>query len=187
MIFFLGVVQCVVSWILETPINYDEPVVKEPGPFAHLMPKPVALVVPPLLVCAPLLAWLVQNIHATRGPMWNEAAATVILLATAVLVYALRRACGRFYSFDRSIKREHRLVTTGPYALLAHPGYTSLMLIAFSNALFTLFSPFNLISLAAVIGVLSGVPMEERMMTEEFGEEYRKFLASRKRFIPFVL
>lgn len=35
------------------------------------------------------------------------------------------RALGRFYTFELSLIKEHRLVTTGPYSYVRHPGYTA--------------------------------------------------------------
>jgi protein-S-isoprenylcysteine O-methyltransferase Ste14 len=35
---------------------------------------------------------------------------------------------GRFFRFDISIQRTHKLVTTGPYAYVRHPSYTGLLL-----------------------------------------------------------
>ncbi|KAG1824404.1 uncharacterized protein BJ212DRAFT_1295579 [Suillus subaureus] len=45
---------------------------------------------------------------------------------------ALRLYCistlGKLWSFDLSIRKEHRLVTSGPYSVVRHPSYTGLLL-----------------------------------------------------------
>ncbi|KAF6763201.1 hypothetical protein DFP72DRAFT_1060377 [Ephemerocybe angulata] len=37
------------------------------------------------------------------------------------------RALGAMFTFEMAIKRDHRLVTSGPYAWVRHPGYTGLV------------------------------------------------------------
>ncbi|KAL0575501.1 hypothetical protein V5O48_006456 [Marasmius crinis-equi] len=41
--------------------------------------------------------------------------------------YACYRELGSLFTFEMSIKREHRLVTTGPYSIARHPGYTGVL------------------------------------------------------------
>ncbi|KAF9264265.1 hypothetical protein L218DRAFT_901163, partial [Marasmius fiardii PR-910] len=49
----------------------------------------------------------------------------------AVLGGMIRHLCyrelGSLFTFEMSIKRGHRLVTTGPYSLARHPGYTGVL------------------------------------------------------------
>ncbi|KAG2099902.1 uncharacterized protein F5147DRAFT_839362 [Suillus discolor] len=35
------------------------------------------------------------------------------------------RTLGRFFTFQLSVRKEHHIVTTGPYAVIRHPSYTS--------------------------------------------------------------
>lgn len=36
---------------------------------------------------------------------------------------------GSMFTFEMSIRKNHELVTSGPYAIVRHPGYTSVMLV----------------------------------------------------------
>jgi len=38
------------------------------------------------------------------------------------------RALGRFFTFELALKRDHQLVTIGPYSVVRHPSYTALLL-----------------------------------------------------------
>ncbi|KAG8212855.1 hypothetical protein J3R82DRAFT_11172 [Butyriboletus roseoflavus] len=58
---------------------------------------------------------------------------TVPFVLGAILVTAgglLRVQCyhtmGRYFTFEQCIRKEHKLVTTGPYAVVRHPGYTGI-------------------------------------------------------------
>ena len=36
---------------------------------------------------------------------------------------------GRMFTFEMSIRRDHKLVTSGPYGVVRHPGYTGILLV----------------------------------------------------------
>lgn len=40
------------------------------------------------------------------------------------------RALGHLFTFEMSIRKDHRLVTDGPYGVVRHPGYAGLLLMA---------------------------------------------------------
>ncbi|KAF8890123.1 hypothetical protein BD779DRAFT_1438753 [Infundibulicybe gibba] len=41
----------------------------------------------------------------------------------ALIRYQCYRALGKFFTFERSLKRDHSLVTSGPYGIVRHPSY----------------------------------------------------------------
>jgi len=45
----------------------------------------------------------------------------------AVIRLAAYQALGHMFTFEMSIKKDHRLVTSGPYAYVRHPGYTGVL------------------------------------------------------------
>ena len=49
---------------------------------------------------------------------------TLMVLGTLRRMYAYRML-GPLYTFHLSIKKEHKLITTGPYAVVRHPAYAS--------------------------------------------------------------
>ncbi|KAF9480370.1 hypothetical protein BDN70DRAFT_877752 [Pholiota conissans] len=52
-----------------------------------------------------------------------------ILVATGALIRFLSyRALGQFFRFEPSMQKNHQLITTGPYSLVRHPGYTGVAL-----------------------------------------------------------
>ncbi|KAF9269475.1 hypothetical protein L218DRAFT_1072314 [Marasmius fiardii PR-910] len=60
---------------------------------------------------------------------------TPISVITSLMTVAgalIRRSCYRhlstFFTFDLAIRPDHRLVTSGPYAIVRHPSYTGAML-----------------------------------------------------------
>lgn len=68
-----------------------------------------------------------QDIHITRS--------FIVAWAVAILGALLRRRCyqimGEMFTFELSIRRHHKLVTTGPYSFVRHPSYTAAILAMF--------------------------------------------------------
>ena len=111
-----------------------------------------------------------------------------IVLASALLLFRIsHKELGRNWSITLQIREQHKLVSTGPYALIRHPMYTSFLLIAVGQAL--LLSNW-VVGLAGLLGFavlfLLRVDKEERMMFENFGQEYRAYMERTKRIIPYL-
>lgn len=73
-------------------------------------------------------------------------------------------------------KTKHALVTTGPYAILRHPLYGCVLLMGLFATLAQ-----GMAFLGFAFGVAYGytavvrVPREEKMLAQEFGEEWREY------------
>lgn len=55
-------------------------------------------------------------------PLWLTGC--LLMSAGALLRLTCYSTLGRFFTWDLSIKHDHTLVTTGPYAVVRHPAYT---------------------------------------------------------------
>ena len=42
---------------------------------------------------------------------------------------------GRLYTYELCIRKEHKLITSGPYSVVRHPGYTAIVITAVGNLL----------------------------------------------------
>jgi protein-S-isoprenylcysteine O-methyltransferase Ste14 len=45
------------------------------------------------------------------------------------------RALGKHFTFQLAVLKDHSLITTGPYAIVRHPGYTGLIAMCIGNSL----------------------------------------------------
>jgi protein-S-isoprenylcysteine O-methyltransferase Ste14 len=94
---------------------------------------------------------------------------------------------GRNWSVTLEIREKHKLVTRGLYRLIRHPMYASFLLIALAQAFLL---PNWVAGLSGLVGFavlfLMRVNVEERMMLDTFGEEYRAYSRKTKRIIPYV-
>ena len=115
--------------------------------------------------------------------------AGVAALALALWLFRLSHAAlGRNWSVTLTVRDAHTVVKTGVYRYVRHPMYTSFFALAFAQLLLL---PNWLAGGAGLVGIAMlfwfRVEREERMLLASFGEEYRAYMASTKRLVPWVL
>jgi protein-S-isoprenylcysteine O-methyltransferase Ste14 len=117
-------------------------------------------------------------------PGWLRWVGFALGLASLALWTWTQATLGKEWSPQLQLCDEHHLVTTGPYARVRHPLYTAMLGYATSLALVTANGVFVFLAVAMIAGLLARVPREERMMLEEFGEEYKAYMQRTGRFFP---
>jgi protein-S-isoprenylcysteine O-methyltransferase Ste14 len=109
----------------------------------------------------------------------------LIGMASLLLFVSTHHALGRNWSGVLEIAEQHRLIESGPYKRVRHPMYTAIFGVAISNALL---SANWLIAVAGIVSVtlmyLARVTDEERMLIEQFGDEYRAYMQRTGRLLP---
>ena len=111
------------------------------------------------------------------------------ILTAAGLLFAVwaRLHLGRNWSGSVTIKQEHDLVTSGPYALVRHPIYTGLLLALLGSTL-ALGDWRAVLAFALASGALwRKLRVEEDWMRQQFGDAYRAYSRRVAALIPFVL
>jgi protein-S-isoprenylcysteine O-methyltransferase Ste14 len=117
-------------------------------------------------------------------PGWLRWVGFALGLASLALWTWTQATLGKEWSPQLQLRDEHHLVTTGPYARVRHPLYTAMLGYATSLALVTANGVFVFLAVAMIAGLLARVPREERMMLEEFGQEYEAYMQRTGRFFP---
>jgi protein-S-isoprenylcysteine O-methyltransferase Ste14 len=94
---------------------------------------------------------------------------------------------GSNWSGTVTVKQNHELVQSGPYAIVRHPIYSGFLLGALGTAL-SVGEARGLIALAlAFVGWVAKTRVEEQFMVEQFNGDYVRYRREVKRLIPFVL
>jgi protein-S-isoprenylcysteine O-methyltransferase Ste14 len=110
-----------------------------------------------------------------------------VLVAGLAFTVAARRHLGGNWSGTVTVKHGHELIRTGPYALVRHPIYTG-MLVGFIGSAISLGEVRGVVAVGLVIvAFLIKIRLEERWMTESFGDAYGRYRAEVKALIPFLL
>jgi len=96
------------------------------------------------------------------------------------------RHLGKHMVVQIAVARDHRLVTSGPYARIRHPAYTGAILLSVGAGLFFLNLVF-LVNLVLVVALATyRARLEERLLSspQGFGLQYRAYVARTGRFLP---
>ncbi|OBZ73651.1 hypothetical protein A0H81_06272 [Grifola frondosa] len=90
-------------------------------------------------LAAPVLDVLSRSTSATGVRLSSTFLAGWGLFATGTLIrVACYRYLGRFFTFKLALRDEHRLITSGPYAVVRHPAYTGAIVLFAGIAMFQL-------------------------------------------------
>ena len=108
------------------------------------------------------------------------------IVGLVVRVWSLQ-TLGRFYTGQLTITTNHRTITSGPYRYIRHPGYLSVLIQSIGFGLAT----GNLVCMGIIILLYFCVytyriHMEEKMLIDHFGEEYRMYSKRTSHVIPFI-
>ena len=99
-------------------------------------------------------------------------------------IYWLFSSIGTGISPTSATRKEHQLVTSGPYRWVRHPLYTvgSSLFIAFGMMADNWF--IAALGMLAFIAMASRTPKEEANLIEKFGDEYREYMKHTGRYLP---
>jgi protein-S-isoprenylcysteine O-methyltransferase Ste14 len=120
----------------------------------------------------------------TAWPFWIG----VTLTAGGLLFTVWARLhLGANWSGTVTIKKDHELVTSGPYSLVRHPIYTGL-LVAFLGSAVACGEWRGVLALVIVFAALwRKARYEERWMREQFGQAYRDYSQRVAALVPYLL
>ncbi len=146
------------------------------------------LILPGFLVIffAAPLEWMYFPEWIPRLPWMQAAGIGFIILALIVRIWARAQLRGQ-YSGHVEITAGHRLVKSGPYRFLRHPGYTGFVIMTLGVAV-SFSSLIGLIAIPALLapGLSYRMKVEERLLIDQFGDEYREYAGRSKKIIPGV-
>jgi len=117
-------------------------------------------------------------------PDWTRWLGVGIGILCVLGIYWLFSSIGSGITPTSATRKEHKLVTSGPYRWVRHPLYTvgSSMFISFGMMADNWF--IAALGVLAFIGMAIRTPKEEANLIEKFGDEYRAYMRRTGRFLP---
>ncbi|KAF8890122.1 hypothetical protein BD779DRAFT_1622666 [Infundibulicybe gibba] len=179
----------------ELRLNFFGPLISRTGFWVLGIAEVVSLAVPQLNI--PYLTS--TNIHLTPLSILGF----LCIFGGALIRYQCYRTLGKFFTFERSFKRDHVLVTSGPYSVVRHPGYFGSTLNTVGMVLWwgspgswvresgVLETFWGRVALGMYFSVLMAIlatliwrmPKEEAMLKDAFGKQWDEW-AQR---VPYML
>lgn len=140
----------------------------------------------PLLnfVVAPLFDfWGTYQLPGGDALRW---AGIAISMLAFVLMNLSVMSLGKLFTVNLTIQEGHRLVQNGPYKHIRHPRYTGIILMSLGLAL-VFSSAIGMVFTAAIlVNLMLRIHREEKMLAEEFGQEWSDYAQKTKSLIPFI-
>jgi protein-S-isoprenylcysteine O-methyltransferase Ste14 len=132
--------------------------------------------------------------QAMRNALSYAAGSSVLVGVVGVVLSALgiglaiwaRTYLGRNWGMPMSRKENPELVTSGPYAYVRHPIYTGMLIAMLGSAIGV--TPFWSIPLVLFgLYFVYSARKEEKLMMEQFPEQYAAYMRRTKMLMPFIL
>lgn len=115
-----------------------------------------------------------------------ESLGLLVVLAGFSIRNIARRTLGNYFLNGINSLRKHKLVKHGIYRHIRHPIYLGAILLNLGSIL--LFS--SLLGFLVMMGyipfVLYRIRIEEKILIEKFGKEYRDYMNKTKKIIPLI-
>jgi len=139
-----------------------------------------------LVFYAPPIEYLLMPQVLPRT-QWLQLAGLVLISASMFLHGWARLALRGMYTGHVQVQADHPLVQQGPYRVLRHPGYAGYILMALGITI----GYSSLIGLAGIPllllpGLILRMKVEEKLLAEEYGEEFYLYAQRTKRLIPGI-
>jgi protein-S-isoprenylcysteine O-methyltransferase Ste14 len=132
------------------------------------------------------LLW--QGYFWTRPlPLWRTLVSMVLFVLAAILSWTSSRALAGQLRVDAALGAEHRLVRSGPYAVVRNPIYTSMLLVLCATGLIVAgWKLFVAALLLFIAGTQIRVRTEERLLASRFGERFEAYKRDVPAYLPFL-
>ena len=117
------------------------------------------------------------------GVRW---AGFVIGLLSLGLMWWTLTTLGRNLTDTVVTRREHALVTGGPYRFVRHPYYVTTLLLVVAAFLLTENLLIGIPGLAVFVLLAIRSRTEEQKLVERFGDTYREYARRTGRFVPWL-
>ncbi|KAL4064182.1 hypothetical protein V8B97DRAFT_1988500 [Scleroderma yunnanense] len=160
---------------------------------SDLCPHPMGQLIASLLICHHPSPQMTSQI-STLSPGFLTGISLVIS-GSLLRVYCFR-VLGQFFTFELSIREDHKLVTEGPYSIVRHPSYTAAIFMLVGHVLSTFdrnswlvtssgLFPHDEVSLTQMLWSLRVLSLllapfavirmnnEDEMLERTFGDEWR--------------
>lgn len=120
-------------------------------------------------------------------PLWTTVLGLILFIISLLLFWKSHVDLDKNWHVSLELKKKHALVTDGIYKTIRHPMYSSFALwsIAQCFLLQNFIAGFSTLMIDGIMYFIR-VPKEEKMMLDQFGDEYREYIKRTWRLFPKI-
>lgn len=117
---------------------------------------------------------------------WPLAGTALFLTGQTLRVVAIR-TLGKFFTISVRRHQGQRVVDVGVYRRVRHPAYSGLWLMTLGFVtIFASLAAYIYFVLVGTVALVYRIRVEEKMLLDTFGDEYRNYMKNTKRLVPWV-
>ena len=130
------------------------------------------------------LPWLYRQLWPSG--IWSFCIGAAVTVAGLLFAVWARQHLASNWSSSVTIKQDHELITTGPYAVVRHPIYTGI-LTGFLGTAIALSQVRGVIGFVVIFIVFwAKLRKEEEWMRSQFGETYATYARETAALVPYL-
>ncbi len=174
---------CICMWLTQPPVTVKETSdQKNSDRFSVVLILLMSLI----SVVVPVADWAYFKTDHTGISLINVIGFLMIIAGISFRAWAVN-SLGKYFTATVQIKKDHQLVTSGPYAIVRHPSYTGAFLaIIAGGVILGSITGFIISCIAMIIAYYVRIGIEEKELTSWFGNEYEDYKKTTKMIIPYV-
>ncbi len=131
--------------------------------------------------------WSQKGRVVLRGDAWWLVTAFGFGVVSLVLIWWAIPALGKQWRVQAGLNADHELIQAGPYRLVRHPIYASMLaLFLCTGLLLTPWPRFGIALVVFLIGQEIRVRAEERLLLTRFGKQYEDYRKRVWAYMPFI-
>ena len=137
-------------------------------------------ILPMIYVLTPWLSFANYSL-----PVWANILGMLTFAIALWLFWRSHHDLGKNWSPTLQVREDHTLITQGIYQAIRHPMYTAIWLWAIAQGLLLanwIAGPSGVIAFGVLYFLRVG--NEEKMMLEQFGDQYQAYMQKTKRLLP---
>ena len=118
---------------------------------------------------------------------WMESIGVALVLLGSTLFVWARRTLGRHYSGHVSVKKEQKLVQSGPYRIIRHPAYMGYLLVGLgiSEGYASLVGCVSILFVLLPV-IVYRIGLEDHLLAECFSAQFEEYARKTKRLLPGI-
>lgn len=172
-------------WVLWT-LSFVVRRARVPRPQAAIVARAAILGIA-LQAIAYAMIWSQKGRVVPRDNPWLLLAAFGLGIASLVLIWWAIPALGKQWRVQAGLNADHELIQAGPYRLVRHPIYASMLaLFLCTGLLLTPWPRFGIALAIFLIGQEIRVQAEERLLLARFGKQYEDYRKRVWAYVPFI-
>ncbi|MCX8105071.1 MAG: isoprenylcysteine carboxylmethyltransferase family protein [Ignavibacterium album] len=109
----------------------------------------------------------------------------VYLIFSWIQIWSFK-TLGEYYSQEIAIRKEHKIISAGPYKIIRHPQYLSQIFVDLAGAIATLSFVLFPLALIQIPFLILRAKEEEKLFLKYFPEEFRTYKEKSGFMLPFI-